>query len=63
MNFGNIFKGVAQQAVNAALPRIKAGLIATLSQRVIAAQGLAPDAAALVLAEITSAINDWTIKL
>jgi len=61
MNLGNIFKPLAQSAVDAALPRVKAELLALLSPSLLRA--LPANQAQVAVAAVGAALDAWTIKL
>jgi hypothetical protein len=62
MSFGNIFKGVAQQAVDAALPAIKATLLERLTVAISKA-GLPTAYQSQAIIQVHLALDAWTIKL
>ena len=61
MNLRNIFKPLAQQLLNAALPMIKLELLSLISQRLIVSLPAAQAQAAIGV--ISSALDGWQIKL
>jgi len=61
MNFRNIFKGIAQSILDAAMPAIKFDLNTLIASKLRAA--LPPDEAAIAMAVISAAIDSWVIKL
>ena len=61
MNFRNLFKPLAQQLLNAALPMIKAELLVLISQRLTSS--LPPAQAYTAIGLVSSAIDGWQIKI
>ena len=61
MNLRNLFKPLAQQLLNAALPMIKLELLALISQRLTSSLPAAQAQAAT--SAVSAALDGWQIKI
>ena len=59
----NFLKLIAQPVLDRALPGIKTQLITLLSAAIIGNSKIPSDVAQIAIAAVTSAVNNWTIKL